>query len=90
MRPEKPLGGGGHPPPQRARVHSPYLLTCTITKPASPQGIQLHYVEKGDRNKPLLVLVHGFPAFWYCWHYQIKDLAKDYWVVAVDLRGYVC
>ncbi|XP_037092221.1 epoxide hydrolase 4-like [Pollicipes pollicipes] len=51
-------------------------------------GIRLHYVENGDKSKPLLVLVHGFPAFWYCWHYQLKDLAKDYWVVAVDLRGY--
>ena len=50
--------------------------------------IKLHYVEKGDRSKPLLLLLHGFPAFWYCWHYQIKDLAKDYWVVAVDMRGY--
>ena len=51
-------------------------------------GVKLHYVEKGDPSKPLLLLLHGFPAFWYCWHYQIKALSKDYWVVAVDMRGY--
>ncbi|KAF0287449.1 Epoxide hydrolase 4 [Amphibalanus amphitrite] len=51
-------------------------------------GIKLHYVEKGDRSKPLLLLLHGFPAFWFCWHYQLKALSQHYWVVAVDMRGY--
>jgi len=50
--------------------------------------IKIHYVEAGDRNKPLLLLVHGFPEFWYCWKYQIHAFEKDYHVVAIDMRGY--
>lgn len=55
---------------------------------ATLDGVTIHYMEKGDKSRPLLLLIHGFPAFWYCWHYQLTDLSKDYWVVAVDLRGY--
>ena len=35
--------------------------------------VRLHYVETGDG--PLLVLLHGFPEFWYGWRLQIKPLA---------------
>lgn len=49
-------------------------------------GINMHYVEQG--NGPLLLLLHGFPEFWYSWRHQIPELAKHYHVVAPDLRGY--
>lgn len=49
-------------------------------------GIRMHYVTQGDG--PLLVLLHGFPEFWYSWRYQIPVLAEIYTVVAPDLRGY--
>jgi pimeloyl-ACP methyl ester carboxylesterase len=49
-------------------------------------GIQLHYVKEG--SGPLIVLLHGFPEFWYSWHHQIPVLAKTHTVVAVDMRGY--
>ncbi|XP_059613978.1 epoxide hydrolase 1-like [Phlebotomus argentipes] len=51
-------------------------------------GIKLHYVEKGDQNKPLMLFVHGFPEFWYSWRHQIVEFSKDYWCVAIDMRGY--
>lgn len=35
-----------------------------------------------------MIMVHGFPEFWYSWRHQIKEFSKDYWVVAVDMRGY--
>jgi len=35
--------------------------------------VRLHYVEAGDG--PLIVLLHGFPEFWYGWRQQIKPLA---------------
>jgi pimeloyl-ACP methyl ester carboxylesterase len=48
---------------------------------------RLHYVEAGDG--PLVVLLHGFPEFWYGWRRQIKPLATaGFRVVAPDLRGY--
>ncbi|KAE8737088.1 Epoxide hydrolase 4-like [Frankliniella occidentalis] len=52
------------------------------------KGIKLHYVHNGDTNRPLMLFLHGFPEFWYSWKHQLQEFAKDYWVVAVDMRGY--
>ncbi|KAJ9172727.1 hypothetical protein P3X46_015937 [Hevea brasiliensis] len=50
-------------------------------------GIFLHVVEKG--TGPLVLLLHGFPEFWYSWRHQITFLVNHgYHVVAPDLRGY--
>ncbi|MDY6781734.1 MAG: alpha/beta hydrolase [Cyanobacteriota bacterium] len=49
-------------------------------------GVQLHYVTQGEG--PLMLLLHGFPEFWYSWRHQIPEFAVDYKVVALDLRGY--
>jgi epoxide hydrolase 4 len=49
-------------------------------------GVQLHYVTQGEG--PLMLMLHGFPEFWYSWRHQIPEFAKDYKVVALDLRGY--
>lgn len=49
-------------------------------------GVRLHYVTEGEG--PLIVLLHGFPEFWYSWRYQLPVLARDHRVVALDLRGY--
>jgi pimeloyl-ACP methyl ester carboxylesterase len=52
-------------------------------------GIALHIAESGSRDGPLVILLHGFPEFWYGWRHQIRALAAaGYWVVAVDQRGY--
>ncbi|HEU4973816.1 MAG TPA: alpha/beta hydrolase [Baekduia sp.] len=49
--------------------------------------VRLHYVEEG--HGPLVVLLHGFPEFWYSWRHQIPALAHaGFRVVAVDQRGY--
>ena len=49
--------------------------------------VRLHYVEAGDG--PLVVLLHGFPEFWYGWRLQIEPLvAAGFRVVAPDMRGY--
>jgi epoxide hydrolase 4 len=48
---------------------------------------RLHYVEAGEG--PLVVLLHGFPEFWYGWRFQIPALAAaGFRVVAPDMRGY--
>ena len=52
------------------------------------QNITLHYVEKGDRNKPLLLCLHGFPECWFSFRDTLVEFSKDFWVVAVDMRGY--
>jgi pimeloyl-ACP methyl ester carboxylesterase len=49
--------------------------------------VQLHYVEAGEG--PLVLLLHGFPEFWYGWRLQIQPLAAaGFRVVAPDMRGY--
>src|ERR1700751_6114605 len=48
---------------------------------------RLHYVEAGEG--PLVVLLHGFPEFWYGWRLQIKRLgAAGVRGLAPDMRGY--
>ncbi len=53
---------------------------------AHVNGIKLHYVTAG--SGPLVILLHGFPEFWYSWRKQIPQLSKHFRVVAPDLRGY--
>lgn len=53
----------------------------------SANGIRLHVAEAG--SGPLVLLLHGFPEFWWCWRYQLVALADaGFRAVAVDLRGY--
>ncbi|XP_076056672.1 epoxide hydrolase 4-like [Oratosquilla oratoria] len=52
------------------------------------QGIRLHYVEKGNRENPMLLCLHGFPEFWFSWRHQLLEFSEKYWVVALDMRGY--
>ena len=50
-------------------------------------GVRLHFVEQGEG--PLVVLLHGFPEFWYSWRHQIPALAEaGFRVIAPDQRGY--
>jgi pimeloyl-ACP methyl ester carboxylesterase len=71
------------------------MSDTTAAPPADPWthhvadvgGIRLHYVEAGEG--PLVVLLHGFPEFWYEWRHQIPALAAaGFRVVAPDMRGY--
>ncbi len=53
----------------------------------SANGIRLHAAETGEG--PLVLLLHGFPQFWWTWRLQLTDLAAaGFRVVAPDLRGY--
>src|SRR5262249_4243557 len=46
----------------------------------------MHYVTRGE-GKPILLL-HGFPQFWFLWRHQLEDLGTDHAVYAPDMRGY--
>lgn len=50
--------------------------------------IRLHYVECGAENDQLVILLHGFPEFWYSWRHQLPVLGARYHVVAPDMRGF--
>ena len=55
---------------------------------ADSGGVKIHYAALGDKKNPLVVMIHGFPDFWYSWRDQMAALSSDYYVVAIDQRGY--
>ncbi|NNE04401.1 MAG: alpha/beta hydrolase [Xanthomonadales bacterium] len=53
---------------------------------ADSNGVKIHYAEAG--SGPLVIMIHGFPDFWYSWRHQMAGLEDAYRVVAIDQRGY--
>jgi pimeloyl-ACP methyl ester carboxylesterase len=52
-------------------------------------GIRLHVIQSGPVDGPLVVMLHGFPEFWYGWRHQIGPLAQaGFRVLVPDQRGY--
>jgi pimeloyl-ACP methyl ester carboxylesterase len=52
-------------------------------------GVELHAIAAGPQDGPVVVLLHGFPEFWYGWHRQIEALtAAGFRVIVPDQRGY--
>jgi pimeloyl-ACP methyl ester carboxylesterase len=52
-------------------------------------GIRLHAVQAGPEDGPLVILLHGFPEFWYGWRGQIEPIAAaGFRVIVPDQRGY--
>src|SRR3954454_21738963 len=50
-------------------------------------GVRLHTVEAG--TGPPVILLHGFPEFWYSWRHQLPALAgAGYRAIAIDMRGF--
>jgi pimeloyl-ACP methyl ester carboxylesterase len=75
---------GPTPGPDPSSVRRPGPWTH---RDISANGTRLHVAELGDG--PLILLLHGFPEFWWSWRHQILPLAEaGYRVAAVDLRGY--
>jgi epoxide hydrolase 4 len=51
--------------------------------------VMIHAVAAGPLDGPLVILLHGYPEFWYGWRYQIAPLAEaGFRVVVPDQRGY--
>ncbi len=70
------------PDPASVRVPGPWRH-----REISANGIRLHVAEAG--SGPLVLLLHGFPEFWWSWRHQLTALAAaGSRAVAVDLRGY--
>ncbi|MFC5370889.1 alpha/beta fold hydrolase [Arcanobacterium bovis] len=54
-------------------------------------GAQFHVVHAGEHSaeKPLVILVHGFPQYWWAWRNQVAEIASaGYEVIAIDRRGF--
>ena len=53
---------------------------------ADSNGVKIHYASLG--SGPLIVMIHGFPDFWYTWRDQMQALSDKFQCVAIDQRGY--
>ncbi|MEH6558831.1 MAG: alpha/beta hydrolase [Oceanicoccus sp.] len=53
---------------------------------ANNNGVRIHYARMG--SGPLIVMIHGFPDYWYTWRHQMQALSEHYTVAAMDTRGY--
>ncbi|CAI2354421.1 unnamed protein product [Caenorhabditis sp. 36 PRJEB53466] len=52
------------------------------------EEIRMHYVEEGPQDGEVLLMVHGFPEFWYSWRFQLEYFKKTHRCIAIDMRGY--
>jgi pimeloyl-ACP methyl ester carboxylesterase len=86
------------------RLTAATLTTCLLVSPGlsaqqadvfdrvthgyavSEGGVRIHYATLG--TGPLVVMIHGFPDFWYSWRHSIAVLSDTFQVVAIDQRGY--
>jgi len=61
---------------------------------ADSGGVKIHYASLGPKKlpatgaAPLIVMIHGFPDFWYTWRDQMEALSETCQVAAIDQRGY--
>jgi esterase len=55
---------------------------------ATVNGLRIHYLEWGDRSKPVMILLHGISRHAHTFDHLAPDLSRDYRVLAVDLRGH--
>jgi pimeloyl-ACP methyl ester carboxylesterase len=73
-------------------AQSPHLFDRVEHRYADSDGVSIHYALIGAQHgedAPLVVMVHGFPDFWYTWSDQMEALAAaGYRVAAMDTRGY--
>jgi pimeloyl-ACP methyl ester carboxylesterase len=73
-----PLGPAGQQADVFDRVKHGYAT--------SDGGVKIHYATLG--TGPLVVMIHGFPDFWYTWRHSMAALSDGFQVVAIDQRGY--
>lgn len=69
--------------------HSQSKESSLIHEFVPVNGLRLHVVKSGPADGPVVLLLHGFPEFWYGWRRQIPALtAAGFHVWAPDQRGY--
>jgi len=78
------LAAAGAPEPSSVLVPGPW-----VHREVAAHGQRFHLAECGDPSAPTVLLLHGFPEFWWSWRHQLVALgAAGLHAVAVDLRGY--
>ena len=55
---------------------------------ADSDGVRIHYATLGNPKDPPVLMIHGFPDYWYSWRALMADLSRDHFTIAIDQRGY--
>ena len=55
---------------------------------ADSDGVRIHYVTLGDPHAAPVLMIHGFPDYWYSWRALMAGLSRDHFAIAIDQRGY--
>ena len=80
------------PPPNTANLHGEIEILEDGTPAthwyAKAAGVTWHFVTAGDPASTPLLMLHGLPESWWAFHHQISDLSRDYYVIALDCKGY--
>jgi pimeloyl-ACP methyl ester carboxylesterase len=74
--------------PQPNKIQTHQFFDAGPRTAGSEEKAKLHYASAGDSAKPLMILLHGFPEFWFAYEGVMPALAEHFWVVAPDLRGF--
>src|SRR5580698_3337075 len=69
-----------------ACLHAADLESKVTHGYADSNGVKIHYASLGQG--PLVIMIHGFPDFWYTWRDQMEALSDKFQCVAIDQRGY--
>jgi len=69
-----------------ATIHAADIESRVTHGYADSNGVKIHYASLGQG--PLIVMIHGFPDFWYTWRDQMEALSDKFQCVAIDQRGY--
>jgi len=63
-------------------------MNTTNFKTVQLDGIEIFYREAGNKNKPVILLLHGFPSSSHMFRNLINDLSEDYYLIAPDYPGF--
>jgi pimeloyl-ACP methyl ester carboxylesterase len=89
MTARTPRDDPGSPPDDPGDAADEYAGLPGESRMLDVGSLRLHARVAGPEDGPLVVLLHGFPEFWYCWSDYLGPLASaGYRVVAPDMRGY--
>lgn len=69
-------------------VHVPNAQQSTTCPSLVVPTCRIHTVTTGNPKRPLMLLLHGFPELWTMWKHQMTEFKDDYYVAAIDMRGY--
>jgi len=71
-----------------AALHAQDISPRVQDGDADSGGVRIHFVTLGNPKDPPVLMIHGFPDYWYSWRALMADLARDHYTIAIDQRGY--